>query len=111
MTILNTFTQHIGGLSIGFWISAVVWLTVAIGFLTYSFKSGESAYFALVVICIVFGVTFGGLIYAAGGEPITETRYQVIFSDADAMNEALEKYDVVEVKGQIFTITEKTADT
>ena len=54
------------------------------------------------------GSLFGGLVGRAVGEPTEfETQYKVIISDEVQMNEFLEKYEIVDQEGKIYTIREK----
>ena len=57
----------------------------------------------------VLGCLFGALIGRAVGKPTEfETQYKVIISDEVQMNEFLEKYEIIDQEGKIYTIREKT---
>ena len=62
----------------------------------------------LVFMYVIFGACLGTLIGYVTGEPIKyETQYKVLISDEVQMNEFLEKYEIVEQDGKIYTIREK----
>lgn len=60
------------------------------------------------LLVAVIGCLFGGLIGRAAGEPTEfETQYKVTISDEVPMNEFLEKYEIVDQEGKIYTIRER----
>lgn len=68
-------------------------------------KTASWKEFALIlIICVAFAITFGVLV----PEDKYETRYQVTVDDSVTMSEFQSKYEILEVKGKIYTIREHT---
>ena len=94
-----------------FWI--IVGIFVAIGFIVSAIDIQPDGieWFSCVLIGLLTGLigcSFGGLIGMATGDPIEfETQYKVLISDEVQMNEFLEKYEIIEQDGKIYTIREK----
>jgi hypothetical protein len=67
--------------------------------------------FGVTIFLIVFiagGALFGTLVGCTTGEPIEyETQYKVIIDDSVSMNEFLEKYEIIDQDGKIYTVREK----
>lgn len=64
---------------------------------------------------IFLGVTFGGIFGALFGSiteiPIEhETQYKVIISDEVSMNEFVDRYEIIEQDGKIYTVAERLAE-
>lgn len=63
-------------------------------------------------VCFIAGSIIGGLILGASmganlGEPIEyETHYKVTVSDEVPMNEFLERYEIIDRDGKIYTVRE-----
>ena len=52
-----------------------------------------------------------GLVPASKAQPIEyETQYKVIISDEVSMNEFLERYEIIEQEGKIYTVRERNGD-
>ena len=97
-----------------FWVVAVV---VGVFMLVYSIIKvvGDDCKWWLIPILTVVGVMFGAVFGVMAGEltqePIAyETEYKVIVTDEVKMGEFLEKYEIVDSEGQIYTVKEKGAD-
>lgn len=65
-----------------------------------------------LVFAIIVGVLFGcivGAIFGTGTHTPTEyeTRYKVTISDEVSMNEFLEKYEIIDKEGKIYTVRER----
>lgn len=60
------------------------------------------------VVFVVGGALFGTLVGRTTGEPTEyETQYKVIIDDSVSMNEFLEKYEIIDQDGKIYTVREK----
>lgn len=60
------------------------------------------------VLGVVFGAIFGVVAGTSNETPVkTETRYKVVISDEVSMNEFLERYEIVDQEGKIYTIKER----
>lgn len=65
-----------------------------------------------LLCCIVAGVIFGLVLGSASGAGLStptayETQYKVTISDEVPMNEFLEKYEIIDQEGKIYTIRER----
>jgi hypothetical protein len=80
-----------------------------IGLLLWLIDNCEfSAFPAMVVIGIVFGVIIGGIFAGMEGIPTKyETRYQVTITDEVKMTEFNERYEILDQEGKIYTVREK----
>ena len=59
------------------------------------------------VIGLILGMIFGAAI-AGNNQPLEyETQYKVIISDEVKMNEFLEKYEIIDQEGKIYTVRER----
>lgn len=95
-----------------FWI---VFAIVSIGGLVYSiYKVVRDGYSwplipALTLVFMAFGVGFGALMGKGLETPIKYApQYKVTISDEVSMTEFLEKYEIIETEGKIYTVREKT---
>ena len=66
----------------------------------------------IAIFCIILGLISGTLIGALGGgllaEPTEyETEYKVTIDDTVSMNEFLERYEIIDQEGKIYTVREK----
>ena len=87
-----------------FIVAFVVTLVVVIGvsFLTGDVVYGISAGFLAFLICaLVFGV--GGI----GEYETGEYHYKVTIDDSVSMNEFLDKYEILDQEGKIYTVKER----
>lgn len=66
--------------------------------------------FCSVVVGLAVGVVFGIILGLAPATTFTpseyETRYKVIISDEVSMNEFLNKYEIIDQEGKIYTVRE-----
>lgn len=70
-------------------------------------QDGIMGVLAFSVVLIIGGLIFGPLIGYNTGEPIKyETQYKVIIDDSVSMTEFLDKYEIIEQDGKIYTIRE-----
>ena len=57
---------------------------------------------------IIFGVAFGVVTGSCEGIPTEyETRYKVIISDEVSINDFLERYEILDQEGKIYTVRER----
>ena len=94
-----------------FGIAFVVILALGI-FVGFIFSIIEDMDWVTLKIGILVGVLFGGLIGTAigfgCGIPVAyETRYKVTVSDEVQMNCFLEKYEILDQEGKIYTVRER----
>ena len=86
-------------------IAMLVFLLV--GILVGSIEGSETGW-----ICFIAGSIIGGLVLGISmgtnlGEPIEyETHYKVTISDEVSMNEFLERYEIIDRDGKIYTVRE-----
>lgn len=91
-------------------------LTVGLGFLVAivaGILTGVSDDWGLgvtvfLIIFLVGSALFGTLVGRATGDPIEyETQYKVIIDDSVSMNEFIEKYEIIDQDGKIYTVRER----
>lgn len=90
-----------------FIVALVVTMVIAmcVLFLTDDGVYGISAGFIVFIICaLVFGV--GGV----GKYETDEYYYKVTIDDSVSMNQFLDKYEILDQEGKIYTVREKTND-
>ncbi len=95
---------------LSFWIAIAIVMGVCLA--AGCFVSAvENDFSPLIVFCIMgafFGLLFG-LIFGSGDRKPTEyeTQYKVSITDEVSMNEFLEKYEIIDQEGKIYTVREK----
>ena len=96
---------------INFWIMIGIAFVVAIivGLIFALAEDDPEAFWVMfLVIFIVGGSISGCLIGMNTGEPIAyETHYKVTIDDSVSMNEFLDKYEILDQEGKIYTVKEK----
>lgn len=93
LALVMFFTFLILGTSLGFLFSAI---SEDFTILTHG-----------VIIGLVLGLVFGCVI-GIGQRPLEyETQYKVTISDEVPMNEFLERYEIIDQDGKIYTVREK----
>ena len=93
-----------------FWIAFAV--VGVIGIIISIIALHDVGWDAVAIFAAVIVVVVGGLVGAMMGAvfeiPKTyETQYKVIISDEVPMNEFLDKYEIVDQEGKIYTVREK----
>ena len=93
-----------------FWIAFAV--VGVIGIIISIIALHDAGWDAVAIFATVIIVVAGGLVGAMMGTIFEipkayETQYKVTISDELQMNEFLEKYEIVEQEGKIYTIREK----
>ena len=62
----------------------------------------------ITVVGLVLGLFIGGIVGASESTPISyETQYKVIISSEVKMSDFLEKYEIIDSEGKIYTVREK----
>lgn len=94
-----------------FWIALGVFL---IGMIVLGLYLNHTQHLGIGVItfCIIMGLIGGAFIGAMGGylfaEPTEyENEYKVTIDDTVSMNEFLERYEIIDQEGKIYTVREK----
>ena len=94
-----------------FWV--VIGVTF-VGAVFFGFIGGvekNDSKFGLIVFVVVFtvcGLIFGPIVGLATGEPTEyETHYKVTIDDSVSMNEFLDKYEILNQEGKIYTVKER----
>lgn len=103
--ILTAICMVVGFLTLMFGIMALV-DAIKESNVDYTKKDGTTAAILLSIaafcISIVFGISFGDIMYNAQVE-----EYQVTIDENVSMVEFMEKYEILKQDGKIYTITEK----
>lgn len=61
-----------------------------------------------LIIFLAGGALFGTLVGCTTGDPIEyETQYKVVIDDSVSMNEFIEKYEIIDQEGKIYTVRER----
>ena len=94
-----------------FWITIAI---VAFGALIFGFATGldtrnrTMGVFAFLEVFIICGLIFGPLIGFCSGEPTKyETQYKITIDDSVSMTEFLDKYEIIDQDGKIYTVRER----
>lgn len=58
-------------------------------------------------ISVMLGLLLGAVIGDISSSEVYETHYKVFVSDEVSMNEFLEKYEIIDQEGKIYTVKEK----
>ena len=101
------------GFSLSTWVFLAVFGT-CVGILIGIFGLYEYCKFWSALIGAGIGFVIAGLIGlvpASDAEPIEyETQYKVVISDEVSMNEFLERYEIIEQEGKIYTVRERNEE-
>ena len=97
---------------LGFWIMFGLCVIVGAIWSIVNTLNGEYDWAIIpgtVVLAIIIGSFFGVLLgIATNGEPtVYETQYKVTVSDEVPMNEFLERYEIINQEGKIYTVRER----
>lgn len=94
-----------------FWITfgVIFGIYVLVGIITSVCSDDWSNLLCGIIIGIIIGLFFGAMVgYKALHIPVAyETQYKVIISDEVPMNQFLEKYEIIDQEGKIFTVVER----
>ena len=95
-----------------FWVSvAFVFVIILIMAWKHIDPVDFEDYMCVAVVTVLGTIFIGGLVGALGaltiGEPTEfETQYKVTISDEVQMNKFLEKYEIIDQEGKIYTVRE-----
>ena len=94
-----------------FWVTLGVFL-IGLTVLGLYLSHVEYLGTGIIIFCIIMGLIGGAIIGGMGGwllaEPTEyETEYKVTIDDAVSMNEFLERYEIIDQEGKIYTVREK----
>lgn len=92
---------------IGFGIIFVISILLCIGYVI----TGECGW-ELILFCLVLGIIggamSGGVLGNVAKTPMAyETHYKVTIDDSVSMNEFLDKYEILDQEGKIYTVKER----
>lgn len=96
-----------------FWI--IVGIFVGIMFLIGAAASVASHRSDELFMCVLFGALIGplfGMLVGAGTSTPTEytTQYKVTISDEVSMNDFMERYEIINQEGKIYTVQERVGE-
>lgn len=107
VVVLNT----IEGVYCGTWVLVLTIIGILVGFGLTGFLVERTVdwadivsiplYFTVFMLCIAIGAFVGY------GIEETETHYEVTINDSVSMNEFNEKYEIIEQRGEIYTVKER----
>ena len=95
---------------------AAFWIVVGVVFVVFLFVGvvlyesyGNSSDITIGAIAGVVLGCFLGVVFGSGLSTTTsyETQYKVIISDEVSMNEFLERYEIIDQEGKIYTVRER----
>lgn len=95
---------------LAFWIAFGVTLMLCVGSgILFSNSTNDWSYLVLLVLAGLFmGALFATLFGTLFETPIEyETQYKVIVSDGVPMNDFLDKYEIIDQEGKIYTVRER----
>lgn len=96
---------------INFWIAIGVFFVIAIiAGLIFALTQDDLVAFWVMFLAmfIVGGSIFGTFVGRSTGEPTAyETHYKVTIDDSVSMNEFLDKYEIIDQEGKIYTVKER----
>ena len=106
ITLLNTVPAEE---PLNIWICLVVGALIMILpaiFVSFCEKDSTTTILAVSVFCVI-GCIMGAVFCKINNSSLHPERYEVIISDDVSTNEFLERYEIVEKNGLIYTIEEK----
>ena len=95
------------------WVGCFIWFGVALGAFIIAGAIASLVHDdvvllgAMAIVGIIFSVAIGVLIGFCDGTPTEyETQYKVTISDEVPMNDFLERYEIIDQEGKIYTVRE-----
>ena len=82
---------------------AVLWCVCC-----YYADEGPITIFIGAIVGILIALMAALLAYTITRTPLYETQYEVTVSDSVSMNDFTEKYEVIDIRGEIFTVRERS---
>lgn len=103
------FGWNIWGMLFGFIVAAGIFSLV--GLLIGAAEGSGSGWVVFVSGTLIAGLIIGLALGSTGGEPTAyETQYKVTVSDEVPMNEFLERYEIIDQEGKIYTVRERDGE-
>lgn len=107
ITILNTYTSSNSSLFTLFsYALGLMLVIVSIMIIVVSIQDNEPHPFILF-ICFGFGLFFLRCGYASHRLPDQIIKYQITVDDSVSFNDFMERYEIIEQDGKIYTVIEK----
>ena len=95
-----------GRISVNSWTS--VFIAIIAGILAGGSDDWGLGVIIFLVVFITSGALFGTFVGCTTGKPIEyETQYKVVIDDSVSMNDFIEKYEIIDQDGKIYTVREK----
>lgn len=95
---------------VAFWIVVGVMFVIflSVGIVLYASYGNSSDIIIGTIAGVVLGCVFGA-VFGSGLSTTTsyETQYKVTISDEVSMNEFLERYEIIDQEGKIYTVRER----
>lgn len=90
------------------WLMAII-AGLILGAAAFAFGLGHDNCIAGIVMGLLFGIFAGVIVGVAEGIPTHYVpTYKVVISDEVSMNEFIERYEILEQDGKIYTVKERT---
>lgn len=93
-----------------FWLSLGIMFGLGwiVGMIAWCFVREWQAVLASLIVCSLLGVWLGLGVADQNRTPIAyETQYKVTIDDSVSMNEFLDKYEILDQEGKIYTVKER----
>ena len=104
--VATAFGWNIWGTVFGFLVAALIFGLV--GALVETAEGAESGLIVFISGTLIGGLLLGLAFGSTGGEPTAyETQYKITVSDEVPMNEFLERYEIIDQDGKIYTVRER----
>ena len=89
-------------------VGLVLFVGIIVGILVGASDDWRLGVTIFLIVFITGSVSFGTLVGCTTGEPIEyETQYKVVIDDSVSMNDFIEKYEIIDQDGKIYTVREK----
>ena len=96
------------------WLAGIIWLACIvvggiIGFFCFDYyERCQGSVFGCCAIGALLGIFVFVVVCAVTAKPVAcETQYKVTISDEVSMNEFLDKYEIIDQEGKIYTVRER----
>ena len=89
-------------------VGLVFFVSIIAGMLTGASDDWGLGVTVFLIVFIAGSALLGTLIGCTTGEPTEyETQYKVVIDDSVSMNDFIEKYEIIDQEGKIYTVREK----
>lgn len=96
------------------WIACIIGFVIIFGFTLFLgiYTSNETNEKRFILLCLILGIICGSITGAIFGGLFStptayETHYKVTIDDSVSMNEFLDKYEILDQEGKIYTVKER----